>query len=74
MRRNRTKGDNEANSTLPPTVAPIRATASNKGMFMLKTELSASHVSAKAFKGVLNIKALLTRNAVVGIPTCLFSC
>ena len=74
MRRNRTKGDNEANSTLPPTVAPIRATASNNGMFMLKTELSASHVSAKAFKGVLIIKAVLTRNAVVGIPTCLFSC
>ena len=74
MRRNRTKRDNEANRILPPTVAPIRATGSNKGMFMLKTELLASHVSAKAFKGVLNIKALLTRNAIVGIPTCLFSC
>ena len=74
MKRNRTKGDNEANSTLPPTIAPIRATASNNGMFMLKTELLASHVSAKAVKGVLNIKALLTRNAIVGNPTCLFSC
>ena len=45
MRRNRTKGDNEANRTcIPPTVAPIRATDINKGMFMLKTELSASHI------------------------------
>lgn len=74
MIRNGSKGDNEANSTLPPTVAPIRATASSKGMFMLKTELLASHVSARALKGVVNIKALLTRNPTVRILNCLFPC
>lgn len=49
---------------LPPTVAPTRATASSSGM--LKKEFSASHVSAKAFKGVVNIKALPRRSSIAG--------
>ena len=51
---------------IPPTVAPIRATNSSKGM--LKMELSASHVSARALKGAVNIKMLAARNAVTGTP------
>lgn len=68
------RGDHEANGTLPPTVAPIRATNRSKGMFMLKAEFSASHVSARALKGVVKIKALLTTNAIVGVLNCMFPC
>lgn len=39
----------------------MRATNSSKGM--LKKELLASHVSAKASKGAIHIKALVTKNA-----------
>lgn len=45
-------------------MAPIRATNDSKGM--LKKELSASHVSAKASKGIVNSKALVTASAVAG--------
>lgn len=70
----RTREGHEANSNLPPTVAPIRATNSSNGMFILKTELSASHFSARALRGVVNIKALPTRNAIVGVLNCVFPC
>lgn len=59
-------------NTLPPTVAPIRATNSSTGM--LKNELSASHVSAKALKGVVSIKVFTTRNVVVVDLNCAFPC
>lgn len=57
---------------IPPTVAPIRATNSSKGM--LKKELSASHVSARALKGAANIKTFAARNAVTGTPNLKLPC
>ena len=60
-----------AHTTLPPTVAPMRATASSIGI--LKTELSASQVSAKALEGVENIKTLLAKNISDGNLCCLSS-
>lgn len=62
--KERTKNHHDVNVELPPTVAPIRATNNSKGM--LKKELSASHVSARASKGTVNIKALVTANAAAG--------
>lgn len=41
---------------------------------MLKIELSASHVSAKASKGVVHIKALVTRKAIAEDLNCMFPC
>lgn len=51
---------------VPPTVAPMRATRSNTGIFILKTELSTSHVSASASRGLTSIKALENMTAVAG--------
>lgn len=59
-------------SNLPPTVAPIRATNSSKGI--LKKEFSASHVSAKASGGVDNIKELVKRNATAKNLSFWFPC
>jgi hypothetical protein len=41
---------------------------------MLKIELSASHVSARASKGVVHIKALVTRKAIAEDLNCMFPC
>lgn len=53
---------------LPPTVAPMRATSNNTGMFMLKIDWVASEVSAMASKGVANNNALLIPTNPIPIP------
>lgn len=62
----------KVSGNLPPTVAPTKDTNRSKGM--LRRELSVSHVSAKALKGVANIATLLTTNAAVGKLICRFPC
>lgn len=59
-------------STLPPTVAPTRETNSSNGI--LNTDLSASHVSARAWSGVANINALAATNTVGRNFKDAFSC
>nr|GMD27984.1 60S ribosomal protein L23 [Ipomoea batatas] len=57
---------------IPPTVAPIRATNSSKGI--LNAELSASHVSAMASNGVDISNALAIISGIVGILQATIAC